>query len=290
VSNFRMEDDSSTIRSSRSVTTLPETSYCFPDAPYASGALPAQPQRAVEAHARASDSTSEYRPSMDDSTASRPDSPASSTSSTDTIVRDTADTIFRKLNATSTQNTKNTWISGAPAVLSPEASGLEYVPESHDFLFNPQPVVERPTNDPPKLYDPPMAQSPVQYYAPSRPVQNFSRPIASRGAPIVLRSAQMAPYRRTLSATALPTLYEASLASTDDLSTVHDEDESRPTTPSTIGPSDPSNHWSESSRERLGLGRRLQINDASPWENQGEPVGKPKKSRLSMFGRSTAKA
>ena len=102
---------------------------------------------------------------------------------------------------------------------------------------------------------------------------------------MVQRSPHMSAYRRTPSASALPTLYEASLASTDDA----DEDDSRSIAPSTTAPSKLSKHWYESPRERLGLGRRLQINDASPWDDQAEAEGKPKKSRLSMFGRTSGR-
>ena len=48
-------------------------------------------------------------------------------------------------------------------------------------------------------------------------------------------------------------------------------------------------HWYESPRERLGLGRRLQINDVSPWGEEREAAGKPKKSRLSMFGKAVSR-
>jgi hypothetical protein len=99
----------------------------------------------------------------------------------------------------------------------------------------------------------------------------------------------MPPYRRTPSAPALPTLYEASLASTDDAEEHDEDDDSYSIAPSTIAPSELSKHWYESPRERLGLGRRLQINDISPWDEQRGAAGKPKKSRLSMFGRTVSK-
>jgi hypothetical protein len=85
-------------------------------------------------------------------------------------------------------------------------------------------------------------------------------------------------------------LYEASLASTDDFQNDRDDDDdSYSIAPSTIAPSELSMHWYESPRERLGLGRRLQINDVSPWEEQREASGKPKKSRLSMFQKAVSR-
>ncbi|KAF1837472.1 hypothetical protein BDW02DRAFT_595466 [Decorospora gaudefroyi] len=272
------------LKSSPSTTTLPEISYFFPDEPVASGALPSpsvnadsNQETAAQASTRLSNSTSSDRPSMDGSVDSRPASPASSTSSTDTIVRDTADVIFKKLNE---QPSPRVWGDSAPAVQSPDGGIAVHVPDSHNFLFDPQPVMGRPQSDPPK------ASPPIPHYAPKRPVQNFSRPMVSRGPPPVQRSAQMPPYRRAPSASALPTLYEASLASTDDGA---EDDDSHSIAPSTIAASELSQHWYESPRERLGLGRRLQINDASPWEDQGESAGKPKKNRLSMFGRRDSK-
>ena len=92
---------------------------------------------------------------------------------------------------------------------------------------------------------------------------------------------------------ALPTLYEASLASTDDYVDDDDEDEdddddAQSIAPSTIAPSVLSEHWYESPRERLGLGGRLRMGDAQPWDSQRPSSGK-RKSRLSMFGKVTAR-
>jgi hypothetical protein len=290
VSNLTIGDDASEIGRSPSTTTLPEMSYYFPNAPVASGALPistssadANVEMTIQSPLRLSDAISSDRPSMDDSTSSRPESPASSTTSTDTVVRDTADVIFRKLNDRSNQNG-----GYPPAAPAPGRSDLEHVPDSHDFLFNPQPVVQRRNTDPGIVYNPPIISPSIPHYAPTRPVQNFSRPMGSRGPPPVQRSLHMSSYRRTPSASALPTLYESSLASTDNLA--DDEDDACSIAPSTIAPSELSKHWYESPRERLGLGRRLQINDASPWEDQSEAAGKPKKSRLSMFGRTSGRS
>jgi hypothetical protein len=93
----------------------------------------------------------------------------------------------------------------------------------------------------------------------------------------------------------LPTLYEASLASNDSGDsdeTVQDDqdDDSYSVTPSTIAPSELSAHWHESPRERLGLGGRLRMDAALPWEGQGDEPGKLKKYRLSIFGKVTPQA
>jgi hypothetical protein len=279
ISNLTIHDDDSDSQRSPSVTSLPEMSYYFSDAPLASGALPADDvnvEMAAQSPIRLSDSTSSDRPSMDDSTSSRPESPASSTTSTDTVVRDTAEVIFRKLN----DGPKGSGSNAPPF--------QEHVPDSHDFLFNP---VERRNTDPGITHEPPSTAPRVPHYAPTRPVQNFSRPMGFRGPPPIQRSLHMPSYRRTASASALPTLYESSLASTEDLvEEEEEEDDSRSIAPSTIAPSVLSTHWYESPRERLGLGRRLQINDASPWEDHVEAAGKPKKSRLSMFGRTSGRS
>lgn len=296
LSNLAMRDEASGLGSSPSTTTLPEMSYYFPGDPAASGALPPRSESAGATYdytsqlpVRLSDSTSSDRPSMDGSVDSRPHSPASSTTSTDTVVMDTADTIFRKLNDRPSQGA---WGSGAHAVQSPTEDNSDHVPDSHDFLFQPQPGIERRQSDPPTIYESSLAASSIPHYAPQRPVQNFSRPMATRGPRPVQRSTHMPHYRRTPSAPALPTLYEASLASTDDLRQDRDDeddDDSYSIAPSTIAPSELSKHWYESPRERLGLGRRLQINDVSPWGEEREAAGKPRKSRLSMFGKAVSR-
>ena len=82
------------------------------------------------------------------------------------------------------------------------------------------------------------------------------------------------------------------MASTEDLAEDSEDDyndDSYSIAPSTIAPSELSKHWYKSPRERLGLGRRLQINDVLPWDEPKETTGKPKKSRLSMFQRVVAR-
>lgn len=133
----------------------------------------------------------------------------------------------------------------------------------------------------------PSSPSSVAYYAPTKPIHNFSRPMSMMDfRPSTNRTPTISAYRRPPSTSALPTLYEASFASsTESFNTVREDDgDTQSIAPSTIAPSEMSKHWYESPRERLGLGGRLKMNDVSPWDNQGETLGKPKKSRLSMFG------
>lgn len=70
----------------------------------------------------------------------------------------------------------------------------------------------------------------------------------------------------------------------------YDDDDSYSIAPSTVAPSVLSAHWHDSPRERLGLGGRLRMNDVLPWESQRESQDKPKKHRLSIFGKVTPRA
>lgn len=264
-------------------------SYYFPDGPVASGALPVEP---VDSHQdapshekfagpppRLSESSGDFSPRSSESEGFRSASPASSTGSVDTIVKENAEAIYQKLN---NQPQPNFW-SGEANPIQPvdeDKSGL--VPESHDFLFDP-PSAEEIAQATPVL-----PSEPVSYYVPPRPVQNFSRPIATNN--YTPSPPRPATYRSAPSTSALPTLYEASLASSaESLATVQNDNDSESIAPSTIAPSELSGHWYESPRERLGLGGRLRMNDVLPWENPGAP-GKPKKTRLSMFGLSMARS
>ncbi|RAR00062.1 ca2+-modulated nonselective cation channel polycystin [Stemphylium lycopersici] len=265
ISDFAVDDGTSGPGSAPPTTTLPEISSYFPDGPVTSSHADSNTETNPQSSTRLSDATSSDRPSMDGSTYSRPHSPASSTTSTDTVVMDAADTIFKKLNDRPSQGS---WGKNAHAVQPQDDDEPDFVPDSHDFLFRPQPAIERRNSEPPVTYEPISPTLSIPHYAPVRSVQNFSRPMGSKGPPPVQRSAHMPPYRRTPSAPALPTLYEASLASTDDAEEHDEDDDSYSIAPSTIAPSELSKHWYESPRERLGLGRRLQINDISPWDEQ----------------------
>jgi hypothetical protein len=140
--------------------------------------------------------------------------------------------------------------------------------------------------------DSPMASPPIAHYAPARPIQNFSRPMSSHGVSPPTRPISTSSYRTTPRTSGLPTLYEASLASTESEETEQDErdEDSYSIAPSTVAPSILSAHWHDSPRERLGLGGRLRMNDPLPWEAQRDPPGKLKKYRLSMFGKATPRA
>ncbi|EOA88779.1 uncharacterized protein SETTUDRAFT_168027 [Exserohilum turcica Et28A] len=238
----------------------------FPDGPVTPPSTHGTGLFSSQSTLKMSDSTSSERPSLDGSTHSRPDSPASSMSSADTIIMDTADTIFRKMSARPNQAA---WGGEEDAAESPQDCTPDYVPESHDFLFQTQPTVEPQNDEQPATFN----NYPVDlfaHYSPIRPVQNFSRPTGPQGQPIQ-RKPSMSLYRRTPSAPALPTLYEASVTSLDEDEDKEEEDgneDAYSIAPSTIAPSELSKHWYESPRERLGLGRRLQINDVLPWEEQ----------------------
>ncbi|CAO2656634.1 Nn.00g054370.m01.CDS01 [Neocucurbitaria sp. VM-36] len=285
MSNLTIRDQNPPYGSSPSTTTLPEMSYYFPDAPIMSGVLPTNSFNAdgsqepgAGPQPRRSDDTFDSSSSPEGPAGLRADSPASSTDSVDTIVRDTADVIFKKLNDRPNQSF---WGGETLTVQPSDETESAQVPDSHDFLFGPPSTEETPKNDSP------MASPLVSHYVPPRPVQNFSRPIAPNS--FVTPMHRPATYRSTPSSSALPTLYEASLASTDSLATVQDDEDSRSIAPSSIAPSELSGHWYESPRERLGLGGRIRKNDILPWDDQGRSLGKPKKNRLSMFGIGTAR-
>jgi hypothetical protein len=216
----------------------------------------------------------------------RTPSPALSTDSADTIVRGTADAIFKKLNDRPHQGYSG---GGTQADQSPERSIEEHdqedgsVPESHDFLFDipPSPVQQQ--------HDSPMASPPVPHYTPRRPMQNFSRlmntsfkvmppPPPPVSAPSALRLKPASP--------GLPTLYEGSVASTESFETVRDNSDAQSVAASSIAPSMLSEQWYQNPRDRLGLGGRLRKGDAPRWKTVEEPQVKPKKNLLSFLVRS----
>jgi hypothetical protein len=220
---------------------------------------------------------------LDEYEGSRSPSPALSTDSTDTIVRGTADAIFKKLNDRPHQN--------YAADQLPERSTDEHdpengsVPESHDFLFDIPPTEQL-------QHDSPMASPPVPHYTPRRPMRNFSRlmnnsvkampppppPPPAVSTPSSLRLKPASP--------GLPTLYEGSVASTESLETVRDNSDAQSVAASSIAPSVLSEQWYQNPRDRLGLGGRLRKGDAPRWKTIEEPQGKPKKNLLSFLVRS----
>jgi hypothetical protein len=293
----------------------------------ASGALPVESSKAsldTEAgpRPRVPILTTNLETIPDESESLRSASPASSTDSVDTIVRAEADAIFKKMNDRPQQ--QSFWGGVAPAVQRPDGSEST-VPESHDFLF------EIPSRGPSQKNDSPMAspaaphiapavrftEQPgqqsahyvpmtahdnpplVPYYSPSRPVQNFSRPMAPTTPTKPTNFFQPAPppppppvapssLRSRAMGSSLPTLYENSIASTESLETIRDDSDARSTapsfTPSSIAPSELSEHWHQSSRDRLGLGGQLRKSDVLPWKTAEDTLGKPKsRHRLSLL-------
>ena len=292
LSNLTISDDDVVVDRS-STAALPQLSYYFPE-PLASGALPIPDGQATPQQPLATSLLSPPSPEFrfdtrdlsDQPEYPRPDSPASSTGSVDTIVRDTADAIFTKLN----DQPHKSFFGDAPAVQPPVETKPTAIPESHDFLFGDLP--EEPKADSPMTtpVNTPVTP-PVAHYVPTRSVQNFSRPISSPNYNSSANSNPGTSYRTTPRSSGLPTLYEASLASTDFDEDEDDNDDAESIAPSTIAPSELSEHWFESPRERLGLGGRLRLGDVLPWESQGQGDSPGKrKSRLSMFGKVTSRA
>ncbi|KAF2626823.1 hypothetical protein BU25DRAFT_411349 [Macroventuria anomochaeta] len=308
------------IPSSPSESSLREPSYYFPEEPMASGALPVEhPTTSNEAEAgplsKGPYPTTDLETIPDEPEGLRSASPASSTDSVDTIVRAEADAIFKKMNDRPQQ--QSFWGRSAPAV----RTLTEYessVPESHEFLFetsssapsqkNDSPMAFPPTpyiapavrcTEPPAHYVPSTAHDdslPVPHYSPSRPVQNFSRPMALTTPTKPTNSFQpahpppVAPssLRSRAISSGLPTLYENSIASTESLETIRDDSDVRSIapsfTPSSIAPSELSEHWHQSSRDRLGLGGQLRKSDVLPWKTAEGSLGKPKsRHRLSLL-------
>lgn len=283
---------------SPSSTTLPEMSYYFPepldrDAPSAKAPQVTNPPASLvtEVPPRPSVSSSDFH-FQSDQHSERSDSPASSEDSNDTVVRDTADVIFNKLND---RPHKSIWGDVQSLDVNMEA----IVPESHDFLFGDQTQPQHAKADSPlatsPMASPRMASPPATHYVPTRPMQNFSRPTTPSLLSPPSRPIMTPSYRTSRTSSGLPTLYEASLASTESDETESDEtiqeaeyeddDDAYSIAPSTIAPSILSSRWHDSPRERLGLGGRLRMNGGLPWDDKTEPPGKPKKHRLSMFSR-----
>ncbi|KAF1932224.1 uncharacterized protein M421DRAFT_416949 [Didymella exigua CBS 183.55] len=305
---------------SPSESSLAEPSYYCPEEPMASGALPIERPAAVQASAG-----SPHNASFDTVRDDRPDSPASSIGSVDTIVRAEAEVIFRKMNDRPQQQTF--WGGSAPAVQTPSEPESS-VPESHDFLFelpsstslqsqkNDSPMASPAASytapavrytEPPAHYVPSTAHDNaplVPYYSPSRSVHNFSRPMVSTTPTKHVNLFQPAPpsptgpsslRSRTMSS-GLPTLYENSITSTESLETIRDDSDARSIapsfTPSSIAPSELSEHWHQSSRDRLGLGGQMRKSDVLPWgKTMEDSPGKPKnRHRLSLLMKSALRS
>ncbi|KAF3001281.1 hypothetical protein E8E13_004317 [Curvularia kusanoi] len=298
------------VPSSPSENSLSSPSYYSPEAPMASGALPVEVP-SVSSSAEADSSARRPYPPTDLNTipdvpeSLRSVSPASSTDSVDTVVRAEADAIFKKMNDRPQQ--QGFWGESATAIGTPSESGSESaVPESHDFLFDIPSSTPSSTSS--QKNDSPMASPPVSYiapavnhaespahyapssvpdkmpavshYSPSRPVQNFSRPMAPATSklPSFFQPAPPPPVassslRSRALSSSLPTLYENSIASTESFDTIRDDNVSiaPSVTPSSIAPSELSEHWHQSSRDRLGLGGQVRRSDVLPWTAVEDP-------------------
>jgi hypothetical protein len=302
------------VPSSPSENSLSEPSYYSPEEPMASGALPVEHSNAsnhveVDSLASRPHPTTDLERITDEPESLRSASPASSTDSVDTVVRAEADAIYEKLNDRPQQ--QGFWSDSATATRMPSESGSKpSVPESHDFLF------DIPSSTPSQKNDSPMASPPVGYlplavshaespahyapsivrdkqpavahYTPSRPVLNFSRPRA----PSILqsnKSFQSAPptaiapssLRSRAMSSGLPTLYENSIASTESLETIRDDNDA-----ASFAPSELSEHWYQSPRDRLGLGGQMRKGGVLPWTtvSSEDTSGKPKnRHRLSSL-------
>ncbi|KAF2831644.1 hypothetical protein CC86DRAFT_342608 [Ophiobolus disseminans] len=288
VSNLTIRGDARSPSPSPSTATLPEMSYYFPE-PLAGdeqsrGTVAYRPP-ANEVPPRPSESSSDFNFHPE-----RADSPASSADSMETVVKDAADMIFNKLND---RPHKSIW-GDTSAPQTPSASDEVAVPESHDFLFSDQPESDHVQADS-LMTTSPLVSSSISHYAPPRPMQNFSRPTPPSALSPPARLSATPSYRTSRTSSGLPTLYEASLASTESDETIQDDDDDEDDdaysiAPSTIAPSVLSSRWLESPRERLGLGGRLRMNGGLPWDDQKEPPGKPKKNRLSMFSKGSSRS
>jgi hypothetical protein len=184
------------------------------------------------------------------------------------------------------------------------------VPGTHDFLFDVKPILDTPPPRTSSHQSPiqPISPTPVPHYVSTgNPPANFSRPRPNQ---TYSKPSRPSPYSHhsKFSSPALPTLYEASIASTDDTDAASDTTEMgqtytygstgstesfsapsiapsmAPSVATSFTPSVMSASWYRSSRDRLGLGGRIRKNDLLPWE-QTDHRGKPKKSRLSVFSR-----
>jgi hypothetical protein len=70
----------------------------------------------------------------------------------------------------------------------------------------------------------------------------------------------------------LPTLYENSIASAESLETIRDDNDA-----ASFAPSELSEHWYQSSRDRLGLGGQVRKGGVLPWTevSSEDTSGKP---------------
>jgi hypothetical protein len=284
---------------SPSSASLPEMTYFFPDDPSLSAASPASsadhpwspPPRPDQ------DSSQVFVTDFDEKL---------SISEPDTVTSDKVNAIFRRLSGGAGE---------FPGVYYDSDDEDPDVPDTHDFLFDVKPIVTTPPprtsshQSPVQPISPtPVSPTPVPHHVPTgKPTANFSRPRPNQTYSKPSRPSAYSHHSR-FGPPALPTLYEASIASTDDTDAASDTTEigrtythsstgstesfsapsiapsMAPSVATSFTPSVMSASWYRSSRERLGLGGRIRKNELLPWE-QTDHRGKPKKSRLSVFSR-----
>ncbi|KAL5421744.1 hypothetical protein PMIN04_005262 [Paraphaeosphaeria minitans] len=264
---------------SPSFASLPEMTSFFPDDDPSSSA--ASPRSSAE-HPWSPPS----RPDQDASQVFVTDVDGKlSISEPDIVTVDRADAIFRRLNG------------GAGEALDDYYDGEDEdpdVPDTHDFLFDVKPILTTP---PPRTSSYQAPVQPIQpttvphYVPPGNPPANFSRPRPCRTYSNPPRASTYLHHHK-FSSPALPTLYEASIASTDDTDAASDTTEvgrtrtrestdsaesfsahsiapsTAPSVATSFTPSVMSASWYRSSRERLGLGGRIRKSDVLPWEQK----------------------
>jgi hypothetical protein len=206
-----------------------------------------------------------------------------------------ADAIFRRLKG----NGSGFLAGEAQEVrLSEDSDDSDPLPDSHDFLFDLQPLPSDICTTAPAVQalevlspppGPPATDTSKTYERLRGPSPNFSRP---RPRPALYGL----PHKAGPSS--LPTVYEVSIASTDTLASTEtitnlhvltkhssrDSDDASiaSTIPTASEPSTSHHSRSHSSRDRLGLGGTIRKNEISPWESQ-EQLGKPKKGLRRIF-------
>jgi hypothetical protein len=171
LSTLTVRDEVQSLPPPPSTTPPPEVTYYYSE-PRISGALSVE--SSLETYRPSSfdipqiqDSPYDIVLQADHFSRPRADSPASSTDSVNTVVRDTADAIFKKLN----DRPQNSLWGDAPPVGSLDRVDEPAVPESHDFLFD-LPAAEEVWGDDDDSGAPP----PIPHYAPTRPVHNSAGP------------------------------------------------------------------------------------------------------------------
>jgi hypothetical protein len=328
-------NNSYSIMNSASMTSLPAISYFFPDDPNASGSRsPLSQELSVNGKPPISPAPAVQNPPISKSLQDVEGDESNNTSSSLPAMSKPRSSVFSNLDHT--EEFSHSGSVASPVMrkhLEPEdlidteaifrvlskPQGLRpgevqdmQLPESHSFLVEDAggssangsiPVDDDETSD--SDSDSNSDHSfilPVGDGYTQHTTMNFSRPLS-------VPSGQMFPdpaplprnalsHRRTPSG--LPTLYEVSIASSQDVTVEATESDTprqsmdsiapsiAPSLALSVTPSVMSDSWYQSPRERLGLGGpRMWKTGATPWDNDGKlPPGKPKRvSRLSLFSK-----